>query len=135
MSIDQLVNLMSSYGYYTFEDKTSNLGWALEQTFKKVETPTIIDDRNFHFTWEEKYPQGTRNQESFTLYETFSVNDKGIKYEEKDRLFYFYSFGMNTSKVYRDDQLDQLLTDWIFDVEEISNITLSRQIKLVNIIG
>lgn len=109
-----------SFGYFKHEDTQIDLAYSMETKRKKLQR----EDRYYqvyHFTLDKPYPKGV-NYKSFTLF-------------ENTHKFYFFSFGQDISEIYRDDELDKLLTEWYntaankLGIEEVRNIKLALLLK------
>lgn len=132
MTIDDIIEVFGKYGFVFEQDTMPNLAWSMDQRRNGVKDEDRInkDDRVFRLKWKDD-----RNSfKNFTIFEQETVYNNGIKYEDKDRLFYFFSFGMDyNGKIYRDNELDFLMKDIHDELVELLTVSEIRELKLINL--
>jgi hypothetical protein len=120
MNIEILVDSIKRFGY--------------EVTIRETNSLLLGNDRTFNFTWKSSYPLGSQKEESFTLFESSEIysNDTKRWYNESGRSYYFYSFTEHVwpINIYRDDDLNNLFTDWYSNLSKIVSLQDLRDIRL-----
>jgi hypothetical protein len=130
MKIEELVNVLESYGYLCEIEENSSLYWSVREKFGQTVITKPHIDRVFKFT---KFPKERYNDKNFFIFEQDYVTSNGIEYSEEGKLFYFYAFGSDPSKIYRDGELNQILDDIYNEMKELLSKSELRHIKLTRI--
>jgi hypothetical protein len=133
MKLEEIVNILERYGYTTSRSYSTDLAWAVKQNFNKVpvEEQTVKKELCLSFKWSEK-DRGL----SFAIYEDESVSSDGILYYTPGKMHYYFNFGSNTiSRIYREDELDTMMTDIHTEMSNHMSIAELREIKLIDICG
>ncbi len=136
MTLQDIITRLESYGYNTIKAYNPDLAWSIEQKFNKVpeEDRTTKEELVLNFKWDK--PQSTRNHRepelNFSLYEDESVTSDGKLYYTPGRMHYFFHFGNDMSKIYRDDQLDLLMDEIHNKMSNRMGVDELRNIKLID---
>ncbi len=139
MTIDNIIEQFEKYGYYVNKSYAADLAWNLEQSFNKVpkEKRTTREELIVKFTWNRSTIKPNRiyseEELDFVVCEDISVSDKGILYYIPGRMHYYYSFGLDCSRIYRDDELNLLMKDIHIELANRMGKDELRNIKLVDI--
>lgn len=136
MTLEDIITRLERYGYITSKEYQSDLSWAVEQVFNKVpeKDRTTKKELVLHFKWNK--PQSLRNHTepelSFTIYEDESVSSEGKLYYTPGRMHYYFNFGNDISKIYRDDELDLLMSEVHTKLAKRMGVDELRNIKLID---
>jgi hypothetical protein len=136
MTLEDIITRLESYGYKTTKSHHSDLAWAVEQAFNKVpeEDRTNKEELVLHFKWNK--PQSKRNfiepELNFTIYEDESVTSDGKLYYTPGRMHYYFNFGNDISKIYRDDELNLLMNEIHTKLSKRMGVDELRNIKLID---
>lgn len=136
MTIEDIISKLESYGYKSIKDYQVDIAWSMQQSFDKIpeKDRTIKEELVIHFKWNK--PKSTRNHNepelNFSLYEDESVSSEGKLYYTPGRMHYFFHFGNDMSKIYRDDQLDLLMDEIHNKMSNRMGVDELRNIKLID---
>lgn len=136
MTIEDIISKLESYGYKSIKDYQVDIAWSMQQSFDKIpeKDRTIKEELVIHFKWNK--PKSTRNHTepelNFSLYEDESVSSEGKLYYTPGRMHYFFHFGNDMSKIYRDDQLDLLMAEIHNKMSNRMGVDELRNIKLID---
>lgn len=136
MTIEDIISKLESYGYKSIKDYQVDIAWSMQQSFDKIpeKDRTIKEELVIHFKWNK--PKSTRNHTepelNFSLYEDESVSSEGKLYYTPGRMHYFFHFGNDMSKIYRDDQLDLLMDEIHNKMSNRMGVDELRNIKLID---
>jgi len=137
MTLDNIIGKLERYGYTTDKEYQSDIAWVVRQTFDKVdkEDRTTKEELVLKFTWSK--PGSIRNHRepelNFSLYEDESVSSDGRLYYIPGRMHYYFAFGGDISKIYRDDELELLMNDIHTQLSNRMGVDELRNMKLIDI--
>lgn len=129
--IDDIITTLESYGYITRKSYIADVSWSVEQMFNKVpeEERTEKKELVVNLIW-----KGDRRHElNLTIFEDESVTSGGVLYYIPGRKHYFFSFGWESSRIYRDDELSFLMDDINTELSTKMGKEDLRNLKLINI--
>lgn len=135
MTLDEITSLLERYGFVSKKEYNADLAWGLKQTLKNISTEdqTIREELCLRFTWKYSGRRQIHPQKNLMIYEDESVSCNGVTYDSPGRMYYYFSFGLESSRVYQDDELDLLMKDIHTQLLERMGVDEIRDIKLVDL--
>jgi hypothetical protein len=131
MTIENVIKMLEKYGYTSIKSYDASFYWLMEQHWKGIPKKDQTDKKELRINFISKSKENQLNQLNFNLFEVESVYDKNILYYIPGRMHYYFAFGGDVSRIYRDDEMDLLIYDINMELSNRMGVDELRNIKLI----